>query len=548
MVGLGDLMMTMTSTSQRMRAFGKSLVRDERGAVLVYVSIALTVFMGFAALVIDGGRLFTLNTEMQSAADALALAGAAELDGTTDAIDRADLAMANLVQNSEIFGNGASAITVSDVTKRYLTALPDDDSQPLSDADEFVTTDDTLARFVQVNVTQRDVNTIFAPAIGGDDTAGTGAVAVAGFTQAVCKFTPLFICNPYEDDGITTYAQYAAKIEDPNERRRLIELKAAPGGGAGSTSYFPGNFGFLESPIGHGAKGLGQSLGLVDPGACFRQDAVGLRTGNITSAGRGLNTRFDLYENNFKNEATDSGYRPAKNVVKGYLAKNGKTGNAGCPPEPDPNAPLHSMGMPRDNCFALGTCSSLGEEANRFGDGMWSFRAYWDMNHGNRNGDLTDDGPYPNSWSDANPPSRYDVYRWEIGTDSEGNPILGSDPNGSNVPNKFNAPAPLNPGENGNPSCGTSATESDGIDRRILYAAVLNCKSLEVHGGCNSNGGANCPPVQALAFVKMFVTQPMSVTGPSNNEVDGSLYVEMTGIVTPGIDDEVIHDIVQLYR
>ncbi|HEX4913078.1 MAG TPA: pilus assembly protein TadG-related protein, partial [Vicinamibacterales bacterium] len=54
----------------------RRLARDESGAALIYVSIALTVFMGFAALVIDGSRLFTLDTELQSAADALALAGA----------------------------------------------------------------------------------------------------------------------------------------------------------------------------------------------------------------------------------------------------------------------------------------------------------------------------------------------------------------------------------------------------------------------------------------------------------------------------------------
>src|SRR5881396_3894914 len=101
--------MRRLSMSKRMQAFGRRLARDERGAVLIYVSLALTVFMGFTALVIDGGRLFTLDTEMQSAADALALAGAAELDGNSDAITRADKAMGKasgvtaLVQNNQTF-------------------------------------------------------------------------------------------------------------------------------------------------------------------------------------------------------------------------------------------------------------------------------------------------------------------------------------------------------------------------------------------------------------------------------------------------------------
>jgi len=50
---------------------------DDRGAVLVYVTVGLGVFIGVAALAIDGSRLFTLQTEFQSAADAYALAGAA---------------------------------------------------------------------------------------------------------------------------------------------------------------------------------------------------------------------------------------------------------------------------------------------------------------------------------------------------------------------------------------------------------------------------------------------------------------------------------------
>jgi Flp pilus assembly protein TadG len=40
--------------------------------------LALPVLFGFAMLAIDGGRFFNLQTSLQAAADALALAGAAE--------------------------------------------------------------------------------------------------------------------------------------------------------------------------------------------------------------------------------------------------------------------------------------------------------------------------------------------------------------------------------------------------------------------------------------------------------------------------------------
>ena len=252
--------MRMSAALRRMLGFGRRLARDESGAALIYVSIALTVFMGFAALVIDGSRLFTLDTELQSAADAIALAGAAELDGEADAQTRADAAMANLVQNSQTFGTGAAAIT--GFTRRFLDELPDDD-QPITN--DFVATDAASTRFVEVTVTEREVDSMFATAIGGDETAGAQAMAVAGFTSAVCEFTPLFICNPYEgaDDSLS---YFSSQVASATERRKIIALKKA-GSGA---SYFPGNFGFLESDLGPGANELKNSLARVNPGTCFR--------------------------------------------------------------------------------------------------------------------------------------------------------------------------------------------------------------------------------------------------------------------------------------
>ena len=496
---------------------GRPLARSEDGAVLIYASIALAVFMGFAALVIDGGRLFTLDTEMQSAADALALAAAAELDGNSDAITRADAAMTNLVQNNQTFGSGAAAITA--YSRRFLTALPAD-SAPLSDADAFETTDPGDARFVQVNLTDannRSIDTLFAPAIGSASTADADAVAIAGFTSAVCKFTPLFICNPYEGTA-DTLADFTAKAEDPAEQRRLITLKKGPG--SGNTSYFPGNFGFLQPQDGRGANALRDSLGKVNPGTCFRQDGVQTRTGNVISVRQAINARFDVYDGNYNGKKNDPDYRPAQNVTKGYLKSSGNrcsqqiySGSAVPPP---------AMPFPTDDCSS-GGCQSLGGQPNRMGNGDWDFGKYWDINHGNRNGVL--DESYPNGWTDASPPSRYDVYRYEI--------------DNNQIPNKSGVG-----GENGLPEC-SNQTPTPDPDRRIIYAAVINCGALNITGNSNSS-------VPAVAFLKMFVTKPMTKLPGSGNcptcEEDGDLYVEMVDVVKPGIDDAVIHDIVQLYR
>ena len=55
----------------RLCSFRGSLWRDTRGAVLIYVSVGSTVLLGGAALVIDAGRLYTMNSQLQAAAPTL---------------------------------------------------------------------------------------------------------------------------------------------------------------------------------------------------------------------------------------------------------------------------------------------------------------------------------------------------------------------------------------------------------------------------------------------------------------------------------------------
>src|SRR5215470_16224582 len=69
----------------RLRRF----LRDERGAVAIYIGLSSVLLFGATALAFDIGRVMSLQTELQSAADAAALAGAAELDGQAGAISRA---------------------------------------------------------------------------------------------------------------------------------------------------------------------------------------------------------------------------------------------------------------------------------------------------------------------------------------------------------------------------------------------------------------------------------------------------------------------------
>src|ERR1700733_980633 len=84
----------------------KAFWGDTDGVILPYVTMMLVVIVGVSVLALDGSRYMSLQTQLQNGADALALAGAAELDRTPTAIERATKAVDNLITNSSLFGSG----------------------------------------------------------------------------------------------------------------------------------------------------------------------------------------------------------------------------------------------------------------------------------------------------------------------------------------------------------------------------------------------------------------------------------------------------------
>ncbi len=509
----------------------RRFAQEERGAVLIYVSLMLPVLMGVSLLAIDGARIYNLGTELQKAADALALAGAAELDRRPDAITRANAAITNLVHNEQHFAQGSAAIAIGGLTVRYLRNLPASDADPILTSHE--TTDPAYARFVEVVVKPRTLTTILPAAfIGGSSTVNASASAVAGFTSVVCRTTPMFICNPFEGSGTSIFSSSA--------KGRQIKMQLGPGG---TSQYFPGNYGWLDSPsFGNGANALRDALASINPPACFEQNGVVLQTGNIESANNAINVRFDLWEGPYNGDRSKSEYRPAANVRKGYApaagnSGNGNTGggnggnnngggnggdnggggsnNGGGNGASNPCAPTTDA---TTSAYKLGPDASYPDASGRLGNGAWDFATYWSSNYGT--------GTPPNGWSNTNRPSRYQVYQYEVST-------IGSGTSTDLVSHKSSI------NEVGTPACYNGSTPATDPDRRLLYAAIVNCSELNIHGG--SSG-----PIPVLAFGKFFLTEPV----PSSPAPDaGTIYSEFVDIIRPGsIGNEVARDKVQLYR
>src|SRR5580765_4638005 len=87
----------------------------ERGVVLFIVAAGLVVFLLFAGLAIDLSMLYNVKTDLQNAMDSAALAGAAQLDGTTNGVNQA-VTKALSLTNKYHFNTTPVGLTANDVT------------------------------------------------------------------------------------------------------------------------------------------------------------------------------------------------------------------------------------------------------------------------------------------------------------------------------------------------------------------------------------------------------------------------------------------------
>lgn len=304
----------------------KRFWNDTSGIILPYVTLMMAVFVGIGALALDGARSLSLQTQMQAAADALALTGARELNQGSTARSRATLAISNLVSNG-ISGMGTvPALTVS--TPVFYSALP-------SAATGFTgtpATSDAEAKFVAVTVTPVTVPTIFPI---GTKSFTAGASAIAGQTaKTACNVSNVFICNPYETSGMTdaqatqalnTALDTTSPSFNPATLRKLYRLT--------DTKTGPGHFGWTQpADQCNGTSCLKEWVArdtkVLLSRSCYTSDGVKLATGNKPLADY-FNDRFDIYSG----LGPSSSYSPSINVRKGYIpATTGS--NKICNPSP----------------------------------------------------------------------------------------------------------------------------------------------------------------------------------------------------------------------
>ncbi len=481
---------------------------DSDGVILPYVAIMLVAMLGLFALAVDASRLMLLQTQVQHAADALALAGAAELDRHPDSIIRAQAAIHDLVANPV---QGAEIDRVAEVAGiDFLRSLPQSDDLLVTSAN--LTDDPTLAAYVQVTVKPVSLAMLFPMSLmPGRRTVGIGAQAVAGYDQIVCKAAPIFVCNPYESPGMTYFQATQALLaadQASASHSRLIRLARSQL----NSSYSAGDLGYLAPATGYlpasacgpgGEAGIPQALAATNVAACFRLSGVHLVPSDDQPAMDGLNTRFDLYANGFH---SCHGYPPDTNVRKGYTATyNADWCNNAIPANPGWPMPVAAAAaLPVDqNMINTGT-QSLNPHVI-LGSGVWDCATYWSIAHAVGPGK---NSPPPGCTAAATI-TRYSVYQYELNFLDD-----------SSLGGEFGGPRCVAPGVPG---------------RRIITAAIVNC-------GSNPVPVLNyAQSVPVAAFGRFFLTLPAT-----SGAADGNPYAEFVGLVKRS--DPSSKDMVQLYR
>ena len=350
--------------------------------------------IGLAVLVIDASRFSNLHTALQKGADALALAGAAELDRKPTAITRADAAIANLVANKHKFSTaGLATVTVVE------QAVSDEPAGQRRDCHWQQLRDDRPgARSLR----------------RGDGHHADAQHDLPGLAPRRRQHrnhrrarsqdsTPRFASSCRCSSAIPGKAparRSSTLSRAASERRRQIKMQLGSGG---ESQYFPGNYGWLDSPNfgngGEGANALRDALASVQPTACFVQNGVSQRTGNIDNANKAINIRFDMWDGPFNKTSTNPSYARPRTSARVICPRMRKAATPATSRRPTRT----TTSWDRDTAYP--------DAGGRLGNGDWDFEAYWTTNYGTVIPERLEQHA-------RQPPSRYQVYRHELGAES----------------------------------------------------------------------------------------------------------------------------------
>ncbi|MDA8587120.1 hypothetical protein N9L47_12810 [Rhodobacteraceae bacterium] len=364
--------------------FGKLISRFakvEQGALLVFFAMCCAAIFLIAALSFDLGKRAATQTELQSFADNVALASAAELDGLPGAMVRAQTAADRLIRDNATFAlENTDLAGTEDFVMRLYETLPTNEAAFDSELDQSDAVNDRRARFARIEVNPVIVEWSFARILSvfTSDALPTQEVlaeATAGYAGMACDVSPMFICMPDADPGVDLDG-----VWDPaNHIGQSISLSSETGG---ASSWGPGDFGFIyvEAVVDAASPCFGETGAdlyncmITAEGRlteCIQNGSLALQPGLQPGVAQSFfNSVMDIYVTDGFGLAADSAFPVAPIVTKPF--EEGETCGGSLPAQVNDASAL----LP-DDCLASGTCGSV-----NVGDGDWSEArlAYVDAN------------------------------------------------------------------------------------------------------------------------------------------------------------------------
>lgn len=217
-----------------------SRLRNEGGAIIIFVAVGLVVLIGMMGLAFDLGHAYVNKSQLQNIADASALAGASALNGKPDGIDEAERRATDVgslkLENTTEFNK--VAVTIPPGNVKYLKRL---DGKLLTK--EEARDDPSEIRFVRVEVPSQPTTVYFARVVPGiGNVMNFGAQAVAGqeplteVCQGLDPFSPAVIpdqvgeCPPF---GYCPGRIYTLRLSPGGSEKNCSEY-GLPGGVTGN--------------------------------------------------------------------------------------------------------------------------------------------------------------------------------------------------------------------------------------------------------------------------------------------------------------------------
>jgi len=522
--------MAMKETKMnKQRQRNTQATQHQRGAVAIIVAICLALLVGMLGLVLDLGHLYVAKTELQNAADAAALSGAKELDGSLDGVNSAKVSAIEAAGKNK-YDLNATEVTI-DETNLEFSNSPDEGwvdfaTAQASPADKTFLKVDTGKEGTDL----QSFNTWFIHVLpGAASIMQTFGMAVAG--KYAVNITPLGVC-----------AISLVKNATDSTTNELIEF----GFRRGIAYNIP-----QLNPL--GASGVPMWINPVDapPSSCDPSHSsaaftvpfvcegstssirtlpqlVYVNTGASASLEKALNSRFDR----FTGSQCDPTSAPPDTNIKEFTANAGNPNPASCPSS---TTTTSGCGFPRDWMDTLNSTTPTqqpislapgpsGRLAPVTTPTYLQYGALWSFSRAMNGATSIPFNASNSHWSTLYNSGVSLTTLINIPTATGGSPVGGyPDPadtsmspykkgNEDHSSKYFSAPAASRPGT---------------ANRRVLTVAIVDCDSLVVGGG-----GLACGQINLVGLGNFFMQVPANLPTKIEGEFAGLVpESELTSVI-----------------